>query len=165
MSIFGKKNKSGNRAVNLSYMDGLNGYSKGTVVEVSINEEIECITIKARAFKKPEVNLRFEQITGVTVVSEKDVIEKSKSTVGRAVVGGVLLGPLGAIVGGMSGIGNKVKSSTKYFMVINYKSREEELKVLSFEIVGASLHWSSFVEEFRKKINVVPIEFENEIYL
>ncbi|MBU3107137.1 hypothetical protein [Clostridium gasigenes] len=165
MSIFGKKNKSGNRSVNLSYMDGLNGYVIGTAVEVSINDENQSVTVKSRAYKKPEIHLKLDQITGVTVISEKDVVEKSKSTVGRAVVGGVLLGPLGAIVGGMSGIGNKVKSSTKYFMVINYKSREEEIKVLSFEIVGASLHWSSFVEELRKKINVVPIEFEKKMYL
>lgn len=32
---------------------------------------------------------------------------KSKSVVGRALVGGILLGPVGAIVGGMTGIGEK----------------------------------------------------------
>ena len=79
-------------------------------------------------------------------------------------VGGVLLGPLGAIVGGMSGIGNKTKSNTHYFMVINYKSNTEETKVLSFEIVGASLHWSDFIKELRSKINSNEI-VEKEVYL
>lgn len=37
------------------------------------------------------------------IIKEK----KSKSIVGRALLGGILLGPLGAIVGGMTGIGDK----------------------------------------------------------
>lgn len=164
MGIFGKKNKNGNRSVNLSFVDGIEGYNKGTAVEVSINKDNECLTIKSRAIKKPEVHLGLNQIFGVNVISEKDVLEKSKSVAGRAVVGGVFLGPLGAIVGGMSGIGNKTKSETKYYMIVNYKSLSGEIKVLSFEIVGASLHWSSFVEDLRKIINTESIE-NKEIYL
>ncbi|AUN11565.1 hypothetical protein [Clostridium botulinum] len=162
--IFSQKNKEGNRAVNLTYIDGIETYGRGTAVEVSINEANECLTVKSRAFKKADVHLKLNQIIGVKVVSEKEIIEKSKNTVGRAVVGGVLLGSLGAIVGGMSGIGSKQKSETHYFMVINYKSRSEEIKVLSFEIVGASLHWSSFVKELRSKINAETLENE-EVYL
>ncbi len=164
MGLFGKKNKKGDRSVNLSFVNGIEGYGTGLAIELSINTEKECLTVKSRVVKKPEVNLKFEQITGVNVVSEKEIIEKSKSVAGRAIAGGVLLGPLGAIVGGMSGIGNKQKSETHYYMVINYKSREREIKVLSFEIVGASLHWSSFVEELRSKINAETLESE-EVYL
>ncbi|MBN3409939.1 hypothetical protein CJF15_12580 [Clostridium botulinum] len=164
MGIFSRKNKNGNRSVNLSFVDGIEGYGKGLAVELSINTEKECLTIKSRVVKRPEINLKFEQITGINVVSEKDIIEKNKSTVGRAVAGGVLLGPLGAIIGGMSGIGNKQKSETHYYMVINYMSKDKEVKVLSFEIVGASLHWSSFVKELRSKINVETLEDE-EVYL
>lgn len=165
MGLFGKKNKDGNRSVNLSYIDGVEGYNKGTAIALSIDNENQSLTIKPRVFKNPPVHLKFEQITGVNVVSEKDIIEKSKSTVGRAIVGGVLLGRLGAIIGGMSGIGNKQKSETHYYMVINHKSKNEEIKVLSFEIVGASLHWSSFVEELRSKINTQTLENSTEIYL
>jgi len=38
---------------------------------------------------------------------EKLVEEKSKSVMGRAVIGGLLLGPLGAVVGAISGVGTK----------------------------------------------------------
>lgn len=162
--IFGKKNKDGNRAVNLTYIDGIETYNRGTAVEVSIDRVNECLTIKARAFKKANIYLKLDQIIGVSVVSEKEIIEKSKNTVGRAVAGGMLLGPLGAIVGGMSGIGNKQKSESHYFMVINYKSKCEDIKALSFEIVGASLHWPSFVKELRSKINAETLKNE-EVYL
>jgi len=37
----------------------------------------------------------------------KIIGKKSKSIVGRALVGGILLGPVGAIVGGMTGLGDK----------------------------------------------------------
>lgn len=162
--IFGKKDKSGNRAVNLMFVDGVEYYVKGTAVRVSLNEESQCLTVESRIGKdKPKVNLRYDQITAANCITEKEVLEKSKSTVGRAVVGGVLLGPLGAIVGGISGVGNKTKNNTKYYMVINYKSREEEIKVLSFEIVGASLHWDSFIKELRSKIKIE--KYDEEIYL
>lgn len=161
--IFGKKNKTGNRAVNLMYIDGLSSYTKGTAVELSLESEI--LTIKARVFKdKPVIKLPYEQIIGASVVSEKEILEKSKNVTGRAVLGGVILGPLGAIIGGMSGIGNKKKSETHYFMVINYKSKTGEVGVISFEIVGASLHWDSFIKELKTKIKKEEIS-EKEIYL
>lgn len=164
--IFGKKNKLGNRAVNLCFIDGVESYSKGTAIELSLDDKEECLVMKARVFKdKPIIKLNYEQIVAADVITEKEIIESSKSTVGRALVGGVLLGPLGAIVGGMSGIGNKTKSSKHYFLVVNYKSsNSEEAKVLSFEIVGASLHWDSFAKELKTKIKVENT-IEKEIYL
>lgn len=163
--IFGKKNKDGNRSVNLVFVDGVASYSKGIAVELSMDDKEQCLTMKARVFKdKPIIKLKYEQIIAANVVTEKEIIESDKSVVGRAVVGGVLLGHLGAIVGGMSGIGNKTKANTHYFMVINYKSNTEETKVLSFEIVGASLHWSDFIKELRSKINFSEI-IEKEVYL
>ncbi|WP_346916561.1 hypothetical protein [Clostridium sp.] len=46
MGIFGKKNKNGDRSVNLSFIDGIEGYSKGTAIALSINNENQCITYK-----------------------------------------------------------------------------------------------------------------------
>lgn len=161
MSIFGKKNKNGDRSVNLSYVDGVESYDKGTAIALSIDNTNECVTMSARVYKRP----KFEQITGIDVVSEKEIVEKSKNTVGRAMIGGMLLGHLGAIIGGMSGIGSKKSSETTFYMIINYRSQSGEIKVLSFKIVGASLHWSSFVDELKNKIKITPIEIEKEIYL
>lgn len=42
-------------------------------------------------------------------ISHKQLGTEDKSVIGRAVVGGLLLGPLGAVVGGISGVGSKTK--------------------------------------------------------
>lgn len=164
MGIFTKKNKNGDRSVNLSFIDGIPGYGRGTAIALSIEKDKNYLTIRPRAFKHlPEVSIDMDRLVGVTVANEKEILEKEKekSVVGRAVIGGVLLGPLGAIVGGMTGIGSKTTSKTtsKNYIIINYKSLNDELKILSFEIVGASLHWTSFVEELSK---IITLKQKNE---
>ena len=76
------------------------------------------------------VNLGIEKIKRVEIISEKEILEKSKSVGGRAIAGGLLLGPLGAIVGGMSGVGNKQNTKIKQYIVFNY----DKDKVITFEL-------------------------------
>ncbi|MFQ9545604.1 MAG: hypothetical protein ACLR02_11350 [Clostridium sp.] len=123
-------------------------------VNIKTDDDENKLVIKSVVVKKPEVNLKYEQITGINVTSEEEILEKSKSVTGRAVIGGVLLGPLGAIVGGMSGIGDKKKEKTRYYLIINYKSKDDEIKVLSFEVTNSLGAWDKFIEHVRKKINV-----------
>ena len=123
-------------------------------VNIKTDDDENKLVIKSVVVKKPEVNLKYEQITGINVTSEEEILEKSKSVTGRAVIGGVLLGPLGAIVGGMSGIGDKKKEKTRYYLIINYKSKDDEIKVLSFEVTNSLGQWDKFIEHVRKKINV-----------
>ncbi|MGK5512055.1 hypothetical protein [Brevibacillus formosus] len=74
--------------------------------------------------KNLSFDLPLEQVQAATALSKTDLLTKDKSIIARGVVGGVLLGPLGAIVGGMTGIGKKnVKGS---FLVINYRPKESE---------------------------------------
>jgi len=50
-----------------------------------------------------------KMMNGISIIVDGIVKEEDKSVVGRAVVGGLLFGPLGAVVGGMSGVGKKEK--------------------------------------------------------
>ena len=60
------------------------------------------------------------QIISLKQTSREELKKTDKSVIGRAVVGGVILGPLGAIVGGMSAFGNKEKSVNIHYLVMNY---------------------------------------------
>lgn len=150
MGLFSSKNKDGNVSTDLKIVDGLNTFFKKEVIELSVNEEEHEIRIKSKFDKKkPVINLSLDKITRAGLISEKEIVEKSKSVGGRAIAGGLLLGPLGAIVGGMSGIGNKKETKTEYYFVINYTSDNEE-KVLSFETV--SLTWDKVLKAINKHI-------------
>lgn len=61
-----------------------------------------------------------EQLIDMKFVTHSQLATEKKSVIGRAVVGGVLLGPLAAVVGGLSGIGTKTKKLGDYLLVINF---------------------------------------------
>lgn len=56
------------------------------------------------------------QIINLNVETSETV--KNKSVIGRAAVGTLLLGPFGGIIGGLSGLGNKTK--TTFFLFLDY---------------------------------------------
>ena len=135
MGLFGKKKEI--TKADFSHMDGVKGFPEGTITTISIDNENECITMTPKIYKSiTPRHLKYDQIIDSKIITEKEIKETSKSTVGRALVGGVLLGPLGAIVGGMSGIGTNKTNETSYYMVINYRSQDGEIKVLSFKTLG-----------------------------
>lgn len=165
MGIFSKK--SNDISSKLMYVDGLDSFSFGIMVKLSLNSKDEYLELES-VFKigkeKPKVYLNYNQVISISLVTEKEVIEQSKSTVGRAVAGGVLLGPVGAIVGGMSGIGNKTKNKTRNFVVINYKSRNGDIKIIRFEVPLGTLSHYKLIENLNDIIS--PSNFDKkEIYL
>jgi len=66
------------------------------------------------------------QLTGKLYTPRSVVYDEDKSVVKRAVVGGLILGPLGAVVGGMSGIGSKKKEKYKGYIVVNFWDPEPD---------------------------------------
>jgi len=59
----------------------------------------------AKILKSHSVGLLDTQIKKVIIEHKDSIIKnKDKSVIGRAVIGGVLLGPLGAVIGGVSGL-------------------------------------------------------------
>ncbi len=163
MSIFG--GKKGNRDVNLVTIEETFTMPKGWGVNISMLDDKICI--KARIGKQyPEIFLNYSQIVGVERLAETEILEQNKSVVGRAVVGTVLLGPLGGIVGGMSGIGNKTKKNHSFFLVFNYiPTGTDEVKTLAFEEVGATLHLGKFVDELKPKCSISPKNNADSIVL
>jgi len=79
---------------------------------------------------------------------------KDKSVVGRAAAGGLLLGPLGAVLGGMSGIGSKSKKFDKEtdYLIINYWDKETKSnEVLLFAGENKRKRFNKFVNDYHKR--------------
>jgi len=148
MGLF-KKNSAKEIKTTLSMIDGLPDISAGAEMVLSLSGDI--LSVRPRLAKKVQpYTLNVNKITNIAMLTEKDIIEKSKSVAGRALVGGVFLGPLGAIIGGMSGIGNKSKNSVTTYIVINYNSNGE--KVISFAIMKYSIGYLKLYSEIKSRI-------------
>ena len=60
-------------------------------------------------YNQPLLEIHNSQLISLNKTTSSELSQMDKSVVGRAVVCGLILGPIGAIVGGMSGIGSKKK--------------------------------------------------------
>lgn len=59
-------------------------------------------------FKLHKLGLRSSDIVSVHIENKDSITEnKEKSVIGRALVGGLFFGPIGAIIGGLTGIGTE----------------------------------------------------------
>lgn len=148
--FFKKRNK--NTSVKLRYLDGINQYTRNSIVKLTLDDEKECLDINVILDKKPVIHLNYNQIIAVNYFSKEEIIRKRKSVAGRAMIGGILLGQLGAIIGGMSAINDKEKTDYDFFAVINYKSSVGEIKVLNFQVLEGSSGWNKFLKELNSKI-------------
>lgn len=155
MGLFKKKVEDGILRTNLIFIDGISSFSKGEMVTMSYNKEKKEVSISSTVDnKRPSANLSIDKINIAKFMSETEIKEKSKSVGGRAVVGGILLGPLGALVGGMSGVGDKKKKTITNYIIINYS----EDKVLSFEIPPMNLNFSKVLTGINENIIQQDIE-------
>lgn len=97
---------------------------------------------------KKDVILPIEKIQAIEVGTETEILEKSKSVIGRGAVG-ALFGPVGAIIGAASGVGSKKKEKKKSFAVISYL-RNDEISNITIEVssifVGAAI-------DFKKQLD------------
>ena len=84
-------------------------------------------------FGKQEAKLNYSQITDVFYGMETEITQKEKSPIGRAFVGGLLFGGVGAVVGAVSGSNPKIKKERHFYFIITYTSSNGEEKIIQFE--------------------------------
>lgn len=144
----------GKQIVNWGYDAAVSGFyqNNGTIEDnipegkISVLLHQHGIKICGRFFMEI-LNLHNSQIENITEISQNEL--KDKSTIGRAVLGGVLLGGLGAIIGGMSGIGTK--NVKRYYLIINYWDiKSKSLKSIS---IGCDSSSKRFIDRFNRQKN------------
>ena len=107
-------------------LEDIGGLGKNNAVNVVLYDDY--LTLSNAMVKQP-ITLNYSQITDV--FHGYNIHEQDKSTIGRAVAGGVLFGGAGAVVGAMTANGKK--KVTKLMFIISYTSSQGEDCFLTFE--------------------------------
>lgn len=82
------------------------------------------LVIQTPCAKTKDVVIPVEAIQKCNYGARTEIISKNKSVVGRAFIGSAF-GVTGAIIGGMSGIGEKKKKEKIYYLSLSYKENGE----------------------------------------
>jgi len=138
MGLFGPKKK-----MTFKTLVGL-GIDKGWSVNLIKNDDnIELKVIG----KKNKINIPYSDIINIGYGMHTETQSKDKSVIGRAIIGGALTGGVGAIVGGMTGIGSKKKDNKMFVVEINYaiKGVKDTIILQDTVLIGT--------EKFIKSIN------------
>jgi hypothetical protein len=112
------------------------------------------ISIASSLFDVKAYCIHFSQILDCQYTCEPSLIEyveKEKSVIGRALVGTLIAGPIGAIVGGISGVGTK-KIGEFDFLIINFWDVSETTIRPQSIILGGNNKKKQF-ERFAAELN------------
>ena len=110
------QSKGINHVISLKHLEGIPGLTSG---------QLSMISVKTNELVINQVQiLPYSRIKKTEVISSTQISEKQKSVIKRALAGGILLGPLGAVVGGLSGVGKKETSETVYMYSIDFVNIE-----------------------------------------
>lgn len=104
-------------------------FSKGYMYGVALyDDHLEVISLQ-----KKKLLLNYNQITDVFYGMETELVDKPKSVIGRAAIGGLLFGTTGAIVGAISGNDTKKVKERHFYFIVSYQSSEGQDCYLQFE--------------------------------
>lgn len=103
-------------------------------------------------FKQYKTGVAFDRIVSISLEDKEQVFEqKEKSVVGRAIVGGLLLGPVGAIVGGMSGLKPATVKAPMPDLILSIQIGDSETNLERVIMFSCKYKAKSGVTSFFKK--------------
>lgn len=127
----------------VKHYEGLGIRDGASCIVKLTNYELQLCDIKRR----PILKISLKEISNVAIISDKEIIEKDKSVIGRGVVGSVLFGGAGLILGGLSGLKKKQVEQNVDYLIINYKENGED------KVVNVYANEGVFDKGFMKGLN------------
>lgn len=124
-------------------IDGIPGWGQNILVIKAELLEDSIKFYKSAFGESASISLRYNQITNTGIYTEDEIIEKSKSVIGRAAIGS-LFGPLGTIIGGISGTGSKKIKKRNYYYTIHFNSAAGEPGLITLGTSCGGCHWAEF---------------------
>jgi len=146
----------------MRYIGGIDDVDEKTYISTEIR--LKGLEIK---FLKMRFGLLSGNVKYWTVENRNELIgSKSKSVIGRALAGGLIFGPVGAIVGGLTGLGKKSLYADDIENLISFCYNEgENERMILFQCKDMylkktfnSLKQSSFGNRFKSPSELVKLE-------
>jgi hypothetical protein len=107
---------NGNVNAKASNGDTISKWHKDDWVYLELNDAILNFTRPGGAFTCYTINI--SNIKEIVAVESSEIVDKGKSIIGRAVAGGLIAGPAGAVVGGLTGLGTTKVEEDVYSILI-----------------------------------------------
>lgn len=110
------------------HMHGFPGLNGGEFAKLFFADKNLTVRVNKKTYE-----LDYQKITAVAYGNKNDLLKKDRSVIGRGIAGGILLGPVAAIIGGMSAMG-KQKHIKGEFLILNYMDQKDEERTLIFDL-------------------------------
>lgn len=101
-----------------------------------IDEVNQLIMVSTKDMMKPKYLLRFDNIISFSIVQDNKEVLK-KSGVKRAIAGGILFGPTGAIVGAITGSEKSVNYVSNLWIKIDLDGKDTERNFVNIPLIVA----------------------------
>lgn len=122
----------------------------GWIVDLTLDPDEQRLHIKNKK-ESADITIPYERLREFHLEDET-TLEKSGGTVGRAVVGGLLFGPAGAVVGGMSGKG---KTKTRWFGTLVFENKDGDTEELIFVEFLSFKGGNPASVQFKTRVNAI----------
>lgn len=106
---------------NIKHIEGIEYAKENENCEITISTQDISFYNKNDDFL---ASFKYDEIKKCTLYEEIEQENKRKSPVTRTIVGGVLLGPVGAVVSGVSGVTPTIKEHKKYYIEFQFKNSD-----------------------------------------
>ena len=133
-----QKKKGIIQLVSFKHVDGINELAKEIDVRISFEES---------KLKIDNIKIPIYSIDKLEISSSKQLVEKDKSVINRAIIGSAM-GGVGAIVGGISGINDGTKiTKLMYYLTITFK--DNSIAIFSFNRDGDRFDVENVIKRLR----------------
>ncbi len=139
-----KEELKATKAITLQHFYGL-PVAEGTLCNLFLCEDKIVFESKGATF-----NLSKDKIIDVSDKSEKEITKSYVSSIGGAVGGALLFGPLGAMIGGRTK--EKVDKEERFYLIFTYKEKDEN-KYISFLVNRDRTGIYNFIADFQNNYN------------
>lgn len=139
--------------VKLLFVEELNVDIKSPTCVAVLDVLKNGIRLRVKKENRGKRDIHFSQITSFELIESSHIAKEDKSLLGRALVGGVLLGGVGAVLGGMTGFGSKSKSYSFALKISYYCPISDHFTNLT--LIGSNDLQRDSINKIKDSINVL----------